>query len=235
MARVADPKAKIALLSAAEAVFAEKGVDAAKVEDITRRARLSKGAFYLHFESKEEALRQICESFLARCNDAFRPPEEMALELPSDPAEHLAFWLDKDLGIYELLWQNRATVAILQTCQGPHQYLLQAFHDRVKQTSRAWIEFWKRRGLFRSDVDAELTSVLIFGAYNELARKMLSSAKRPPIEEWLRQSQTMFVRGLGTRSYIEALERLSRARPTNPSPGVTKGVEAPAPLRRRAR
>ncbi len=206
MARIADPNAKIALLSAAEAVFAEKGVEAAKVEDITRRAGLSKGAFYLHFESKEEALKQICESFLAHCTGAFRPPDEIP-DLPTDPGELLSFWLDMDLGIYELLWQNRTTVAILQSCQGPHLYLLQAFHERVRQTSATWIEFWKKRSLFRHDVDPEITSTLLFGAYNQIALKMMEAPKKPPILEWLRHAQRMFVRGLGTNTLIEALEK----------------------------
>ncbi|MEO8877136.1 MAG: helix-turn-helix domain-containing protein, partial [Polyangiaceae bacterium] len=63
MSRTADPKAKIALLRSAEVVFAERGLTSARIEEITKRAGLSKGAFYLHFESKEVAFRQVVESF----------------------------------------------------------------------------------------------------------------------------------------------------------------------------
>src|SRR4051794_27973484 len=56
VSRVADPKSKSALIRAAEEVFADRGIAGAKVEDIARSAGLSKGAFYLHFESKEAAL-----------------------------------------------------------------------------------------------------------------------------------------------------------------------------------
>ena len=209
MARTPDPTAKIALLSAAEAVFAEKGVEAAKVEDITKRAGLSKGAFYLHFVSKEEALKQLCETFLAHCNHAFKAPEDTP-NLPTDPGELLAFWLDLDTTIFELFWQNQATVAILQSCQGPHLYLLQAFHERVLCTCEKWIEFWKRRALFRAELDAELTSHLLFGAYNQLAMRMMGATKKPPLRDWLRQAQTMFARGLGTPALIEALARSGR-------------------------
>src|SRR5215210_765850 len=66
MPRPADRRAKIDLLRAAEAAFTEHGLAAAKVEDITARAGVSKGAFYLHFESKEDCFRQIIEGFLAR-------------------------------------------------------------------------------------------------------------------------------------------------------------------------
>jgi AcrR family transcriptional regulator len=59
MARPSDPKAKSRLLEAAERVFIERGLDRAKVEDITRAAGLSKGAFYLHFKTKDDAFKEI--------------------------------------------------------------------------------------------------------------------------------------------------------------------------------
>lgn len=42
------------LLSAARAVFAERGYERATVEEIVRRARSTKGAFYHYFPSKED-------------------------------------------------------------------------------------------------------------------------------------------------------------------------------------
>jgi AcrR family transcriptional regulator len=66
MARPGDPNARIDLLAAAEAVFVERGLDQTKVEDITDRAGRSKGSFYLHFTSKEDAFKQVVESMVAR-------------------------------------------------------------------------------------------------------------------------------------------------------------------------
>ena len=45
-----------AILDAAEAVFAEKGVHVARVQDIAARAGLSVGAIYNYFEQKEDVL-----------------------------------------------------------------------------------------------------------------------------------------------------------------------------------
>jgi AcrR family transcriptional regulator len=47
------------LLDAALDEFIAKGFDAARIEDIARRAGLSKGAVYLYFSSKEELLRAL--------------------------------------------------------------------------------------------------------------------------------------------------------------------------------
>ncbi|WP_417484976.1 TetR/AcrR family transcriptional regulator [Maricaulis salignorans] len=49
------------ILTAALATFAEQGFAAARVEDIARRAGLSKGAVYLYFPSKEAMLNALVE------------------------------------------------------------------------------------------------------------------------------------------------------------------------------
>ncbi len=116
MSRVADPKTKIALLRAAEEVFAERGLGGAKVEEVARRAGVSKGAFYLHFESKEGALKELIESFLARCQSFFASPSAYP-DLPEDPFDLLEFSHARDVQIFEFLWQNRAFLRILPSCQ----------------------------------------------------------------------------------------------------------------------
>jgi len=61
------------------------GLDQARVDDIAARAGKSKGAFYLHFDSKEEAFREIIESLLARLHSCVR--EQTDAPLPSSPAD----------------------------------------------------------------------------------------------------------------------------------------------------
>jgi len=61
--RKADRPAEI--VSAAVTVFAEKGFAAAKLDDIARRAGVSKGAVYLYFETKEDVFRAVVEQAIA--------------------------------------------------------------------------------------------------------------------------------------------------------------------------
>src|SRR5580693_1477825 len=113
MPRPADRRAKIELLRAAEAVFVEHGLGASKVEDITARAGVSKGAFYLHFESKEDCFRQIVEGFVAKlaaCLDDAPPPTEASW---ADLPDLFAKWHLHDLEIFEFCWQNRGLMGIL--------------------------------------------------------------------------------------------------------------------------
>ncbi len=53
------------ILDAALAVFTDKGFEVARVEDIAAAAKLSKGAVYLYFDSKEELLRGLIEREIA--------------------------------------------------------------------------------------------------------------------------------------------------------------------------
>jgi len=61
--RKADRPAEI--VSAALAVFAEKGFAAAKLDEIARRAGVSKGALYLYFETKEDLFRAVVGQAIA--------------------------------------------------------------------------------------------------------------------------------------------------------------------------
>ena len=219
MSRVADPRAKITLLRAAEEVFAEKGLAGAKVEEIARRSGVSKGAFYLHFESKEAALKQLVESFLARCQSFFAPPSAYP-GLPDDPSDLLDFTLERDVQIYEFLWQNRAFLRILPTCQGEYDYLVIAFRAEIAGITRDWVDHWRREGIFRADVDPDLAATLIGGAYHELSMRMLVEERRPPLEVWLRFALETFFRAFGGPEMVAAVDLRNRRvieRPETPA------------------
>ncbi|WP_337188782.1 TetR/AcrR family transcriptional regulator [Phenylobacterium sp.] len=52
------------ILAAAEAVVREKGVGGFSVSDVTQRAAIAKGSFYLHFESKDAVVAALRERFV---------------------------------------------------------------------------------------------------------------------------------------------------------------------------
>jgi len=214
MSRTPDLLAKISLLRAAEEVFSEKGIALAKVEEITRRAGLSKGAFYLHFDSKEDAFKEVVESFLARCAAIFQGPDSIPDEaLPSDPDEMLAYSLDRDEQAFEFLWQNRAFISIVESCTGEQEYLRDAFLEGQRKVCESWFHLWQRRGLFRKDVDLEIVSTMVVGAYRTLVKKMIASQTRPPIRQWVSEAQTLFVCGLGMPALVAAERRPQQSSP----------------------
>ncbi len=206
MSRPADRRAKIELLRAAEAVFVEHGLGASKVEDITARASVSKGAFYLHFESKEDCFRQIVEGFLAKlasCLDSAVPPPtggEAATDALGSLPEHLARWHAHDLEIFEFCWQNRGLMGILFSGGGgaPYGYLVDAFAERVAEQIEGWARHLMAAGVYRDDLDPGVLPALISGGYERLVREMIKRPKRPDIASWARQAMGLYMRGLLT-------------------------------------
>src|SRR4051794_24720133 len=53
------------IVGAAMAVFAERGFAAARLDEIARRAGVSKGALYLYFETKEDLFRAVVHQAIA--------------------------------------------------------------------------------------------------------------------------------------------------------------------------
>jgi AcrR family transcriptional regulator len=101
-----------AILDAAEEVFSERGVAAARVHDIAARAKLAVGTIYNHFEQKEDVLvallsermTGILEAFQASKND---PPSfrdrlvARVVRLLEYTASHRAFFqLASDHGLF---------------------------------------------------------------------------------------------------------------------------------------
>ena len=64
------------IVDAALEVFAEKGFAAAKLDDIARRAGISKATLYLYFETKEEIFRAVARAAVGSLIEAFESPSE---------------------------------------------------------------------------------------------------------------------------------------------------------------
>ncbi|HEY7956128.1 MAG TPA: helix-turn-helix domain-containing protein [Polyangia bacterium] len=204
MSRPADPNAKIDLLRAAEAVFVARGLDLARVEDITERAGRSKGAFYLHFGSKEDAFRQIVETMLARLADCI---DEAAGDLEAESGldgAPLFFqrWRDKDLEIFEFIWQNRGVVRLLLEGgkSAAFGYLIDEFAERSRRHTVRMLSWGVRQRMFRGDLDVELASLVIAGAYDRVARELVRRTRRPELARMLGEVQRLLLAGVQSRA-----------------------------------
>lgn len=71
------------ICAAALKVFAEKGFAAAKLDDIARRAGVSKGTLYLYFKDKEELFRAVIRDTISPNIDLVRT-NLLQMDLPFD-------------------------------------------------------------------------------------------------------------------------------------------------------
>ena len=97
------------IVDAAEAVFAEKGVQGARMQDIAARARIAVGTVYNHFDEKEDILHAVLEE---RTAGLLR---ELAArgDDPSDFAQRLTTRLGRMLGFIEA---HRAFYVVALEC-----------------------------------------------------------------------------------------------------------------------
>lgn len=77
------------ILAAALEVFAERGFAAARVEEVARRAGVSKGAVYLYFETKEELFRAVVTRSIAP--NLSQVASLAAVEAPFEPTVRTVF------------------------------------------------------------------------------------------------------------------------------------------------
>jgi len=230
MPRPADPNAKIDLLRAAEAVFVERGLDNAKIEEITERAGHSKGSFYLHFTSKEDAFRQIVESMLARlatCLDEDRMDESVRLP----PAEHVARWRAHDLELFEFIWANRRVMRLMFEGGGSSEfrYLIDQFADRSRQQAADVLGLGVAKGLYRADLDVEVAAMVLAGGYDRVARELVRADRKPDLPKLLATLQRVCLTGIASPRVAAVVDRpVKKATPARhrATPARIKSVAA---------
>jgi len=229
MARPSDPHAKSRLLEAAERVFSEKGLDRAKVEDITTQAGLSKGAFYLHFDSKGDAFKELLSDVLAHLQT--RLGEAKGANLPAldqGLEQALALWLERDLEMFEFIWKNRALMRI--TLEGgrsaDYQHLIEHFASYAQSETEQLLRQGVVTGIYRSDLDVEVAAAFIAGGYDRFARQLVRETKKPDLRKRLRELRWMVITGAGTPDLIACLQQLQPEK-SDTVPPPSEGALAP--------
>ena len=108
-----------ALLDVAIRLIAERGIYGTRVEDITERSDLGKGAFYNYFESKDRLLAELVSrgvdvlhaGYLAEPDPAAAPAERIAQVI----AAHEAFFTEHPA--YEVLFHQARGLARVPTAE----------------------------------------------------------------------------------------------------------------------
>lgn len=197
--RRANPDSHEALVEAARDEFARCGVDGARVEDIARRAGVSKGAFYLHFRSKEAVFREILQRFLGVLADLALRREDLICAGGAgapDLQEVLARECASDVELLEALWRHRKIVAALDSAViGPSAPLVHDFRRRMRALVAGRIADRQADGTLRADLDPHALGDVILGSYEAFARRMVEEREKPDLLAWARVFQTVFYAG----------------------------------------
>jgi len=224
MPRPSDPHAKSRLLEAAERVFSEKGLDRAKVEDITTQAGLSKGAFYLHFDSKGDAFKELLSEVISHLQTRMTAAKSVCLPtLGQNLEQSLEESLARDVEMFEFIWKNRALMRI--TLEGgrsaDYQHLIEHFASNAQSDMEALLRQGVTTGVYRKDLDVEVAAAFIAGGYDRFARQLVREAKKPDLRKRLRELRWMVIAGAGTPELINGLHQLHAEQGNSPSPAIS--------------
>lgn len=131
------------ITDAALAAFAEKGYAATRVDDVAKRAGVSKGLLYLYFKTKEELFKAVVRSFVVPRIDALTEIIESS-ELSSEE-----FLRGPFLDFVKTLPGSPISVVIrLMIAEGPkHPDLVQFYWDNVVSRGLGAISELLQRGV----------------------------------------------------------------------------------------
>lgn len=236
MGRPPRPELRAALLEAARIEFARRGLERARVEDIARRAGASKGAFYLHFASKEQAFEEILQRFMGAVEEQARRREDAELAFRTAHARRapadlrplqMEFDCRVDVEILETLWRNRQLLAIIDGAGGEKYHrMVNEFRRRMHGLVASRMAEKRAAGWIRRDLDPSLLGDILVGTYEGFARRALHVKERPDLDAWLRSFTSVLYEGALAPP---APDQAGRSRPAPRSRG-----RAPARRRRAA-
>ena len=151
------------LLEAAVRVFARRGFHAARVGDIAEEAGVAHGLLYHYFSSKEEVLetifRETWADLLAAVRDVEESGEPAEEQLRQVAAILLRSWR-RDPDLVRVLVRGVARSSELDRHVGNVGDAFAAIERIVRRGQEA--------GELRPELDARLTSVIFYGAIEEL-------------------------------------------------------------------
>jgi AcrR family transcriptional regulator len=149
------------ITAAAFEVFAEKGYAAARVEEVARRAGVSKGLLYLYFKTKEALFKAVVRSIVVRRVDA------LLRSLEDTDLSSEAFMRGPLLDFMKRVPDSPIAVVIkLLISEGQrHPDLVDFYWDNVVSRGlaaiRQFIERGVERGEFRKSAVSELPQLVL--------------------------------------------------------------------------
>jgi TetR/AcrR family transcriptional repressor of mexJK operon len=188
------------ILTAAAAVFADKGFDRATIRDVARAAGIADGSIYNYFRDKQDLLVHLPHQFI-------RPPIE-ALRAASSADQSLApemLLQSMAQNIVNVMTQNRELARVLFTSVPLMDEDLRAEYMRqvplyAFEALEKYITTQQAAGVFRADLDAAIAARAFPGMmlFFLLVQELLQPPNLPRFEyaEVLPQVVEIFLRGV---------------------------------------
>jgi AcrR family transcriptional regulator len=176
------------LLDAAESLFGRNGYHATGVTDITRRAGVAQGTFYLYFGGKEEVFGELVRDLSRRLRRAIsRDVAGLESRLEVEEAGLRSF--------LRFAMEHRDLYRIVFESQFIDPDLFRWYYERMAQGYARGLEDAMEAGQIRR-LDPETVAYALMGAAHFLGMRWVVWANEEPPETVLETIRTFIRRGL---------------------------------------
>lgn len=193
------------LLDAAEAVFYEKGVARASLEQIARQAGMTRGAVYWHFRDKADLFRALLERVRMPFQELVDEIDDPSLA--EHPLEAVRLACRQGFERLERPEYLRVYAILIHRCEFFSDIDPIAMQSELANEAlgalQTYFEGAARRGQLRDDISPEV------------AARLMQSALSGVFHDWLRTPEAFSIRTHGM-AMVEALLRLVASAPAVP-------------------
>ena len=161
------------IIEAAVKVFAEKGFYLAKVSDVAKAANVADGTIYLYFKNKDDLLINLFEQKMELILQRF---QERLQDIP-DSVEKLHSFVDL---YFTLIKEDKDLADVFQVELRQSAKFLKDYHNQkfldFLALIKSIIQEGMDNGFFRTDLNADVVKIVIFGTVDEVARQWILGA-----------------------------------------------------------
>lgn len=181
------------ILDAAFSAFAAHGYRDTAVDDIAGAADTSKGGIYFHFPSKEAIFRELMQTTA----DKLVARVERAVALETEPVARAEAALRTVLATFAG-HRTMARMLFLDTMGAGRVFQAQtnALHERFTRLIQGYLDEAVAAGAI-PPLDTQVTSVVWFGALNEVVARWLLAAQAGSLEDAYPALRVVLLRSAG--------------------------------------
>jgi AcrR family transcriptional regulator len=155
------------IVDAAVDLFSRKGFDGTSVQEVVEAARVTKGAMYHYFRSKDDLLYEIYHELITEQLAGL--DRVRALDLPAPQALH-AIIVDLVVSTADRLQAAAVFSREAHKLAGEPMAALRAQRRAYHEGVRELVAQGQRDGVFAGSASAETVTLMVFGIVNQLSQ-----------------------------------------------------------------